>query len=77
MEELSLLRFDALAGYARQPHTLLTADERAWYSEDKEKVLGTIVQDRTDKDYVCIILGRDRIGPLSSCLPVRLVREIA
>jgi hypothetical protein len=62
MEELSLLRFDALAGYARKPHTLLTADEREWYSEAGEKVLGTIVQDRADKDYVCIVLGRDRIG---------------
>ncbi len=62
MEKLSPLRFDALAGYARQPHTLLTADERAWYSEEREKIIGTIVQDRTDKDYVCIVLGRDRIG---------------
>jgi hypothetical protein len=62
MEDLSLLRFDALAGYARQPHTLLTADERAWYSESGEKVLGTVVQDRADKDYVCIVLGRDRVG---------------
>jgi hypothetical protein len=62
MKDLSLLRFDALAGYARQPHTLLTADERAWYSEAGERVLGTVVQDRSDKDYVCIILGRDRVG---------------
>src|SRR5580704_16125584 len=62
MERLSPLRFDALAGYARQPFTLLTADERDWYSEAREKVLGVIVQDRTDKDYVCVDLGRDRVG---------------
>lgn len=62
MEKLSPLRFDALAGYARQPLTLLTSDERDWYSEAGEKVIGTIVQDRADKDYVCIVLGRDRVG---------------
>src|ERR1039458_150342 len=62
MEKLSLLRFDALAGYARTPWTLLFADERAWYSEAREKVLGTILQDHADKDYVCIVLGRDRVG---------------
>ncbi len=62
MEKLPSLRFDALAGYARTPLTLLTADERAWYSEERERVLGIIVQDRADKDYVCIVMGRDRIG---------------
>jgi hypothetical protein len=62
MENLSLLRFDALAGYARQPMTLLTGDERAWYSEAGERVLGTIIQDRSDKDYVCVVMGRDRVG---------------
>jgi hypothetical protein len=62
MEKLSSLRFDALAGYARNPWTLLTADEREWYSDANEKVLGVLVQDRMDKDYVCVIMGRDRIG---------------
>jgi hypothetical protein len=62
MEKLSPLRFDALAGYARTPFTLITADEREWFSEEQEKVLGVIVQDRTDKDYVCVVMGRDRVG---------------
>jgi hypothetical protein len=62
MEKLSPLRFDALAGYARTPFTLITADERGWFSEEQEKVLGVIVQDRTDKDYVCVVMGRDRVG---------------
>ena len=62
MEKLSSLRFDALAGYARTPWTLLTADEREWYSEANERVLGVLVQDRMDKDYVCVVMGRDAIG---------------
>ncbi len=32
MEKLSPLRFDSLAGYARTPFTLITADEREWFS---------------------------------------------
>ena len=62
METISSLRFDALAGYARAPFTLLAGDELGWYSEANEKVLGTIVRDRTDKDHVCIVMGRDRVG---------------
>jgi hypothetical protein len=62
MEKLSPLRFDALAGYARTPFTLITADEREWFSEEQEKVLGVIVQDRADQDYVCVVMGRDRVG---------------
>jgi hypothetical protein len=62
LEAISELRFDALAGYARSPLTLMAGTELGWYSEQNEKVLGAIVQDRTDRDYVCIVMGRDRIG---------------
>ena len=62
MEKLSPLRFDALAGIRPLTVYLLTADEREWFSEEQEKVLGVIVQDRADKDYVCIVMGRDRVG---------------
>jgi hypothetical protein len=40
----------------------MAGTELGWYSEQNEKVLGAIVQDRTDRDYVCIVMGRDRIG---------------
>lgn len=62
MEPLSRLRFDALAGYSRSPHTLIVGFELEWYSEANEKVLGVLIQDAVDKDYGCIVLGRDRIG---------------
>jgi hypothetical protein len=42
--------------------SLLTGIEHEWYSEQNEKVLGVIVQDRADEDFVCIISGRDRVG---------------
>lgn len=53
------LRFNALAGYAREPATVLIFGELEWYSTNDERVLGTIVQDRNDRDFGWITLGRD------------------
>ena len=62
MEPISQLRFDALAGYSRSPRTLVDSVELEWYSEANEKVLGVLIQDTTDGDYSCIVMGRDRVG---------------
>jgi hypothetical protein len=62
VKALSRQRYEALAGYSRTPLSLLTGIEHEWYSEQNEKVLGVIVQDRADEDFVCIISGRDRVG---------------
>jgi hypothetical protein len=59
MQRLSQLRFDALAGYIRDPRGALVSEEIRWYSDDDERVLGTILRDTVDDDYVSIILGRD------------------
>jgi hypothetical protein len=62
LERLTELRFNALAGYARSPWTWITSNELEWYSEGNEKVLGVVVQDTTDQDFACIVMGRDLIG---------------
>jgi hypothetical protein len=62
MEQLTKERFDALMGSTRNPWTRITGVEREWYSEQNEKALGVIVEDTTDNDYACIVLGRDRVG---------------
>jgi hypothetical protein len=49
-------------GIDAKPLTLIAGIEREWYSEQDEKVLAVIVQDTTDDDFVCIVLGRNRIG---------------
>jgi hypothetical protein len=59
---LTELRYDALAGYARSPWTWITSNELEWYSDGHEKVLGVIIQDTTDRDFACVVMGRDRIG---------------
>jgi len=62
MEQITKERFDGLMGSTRSPLTLIAGIEREWYSEQNEKVLGVIVQDAADDDFLCIVLGRDRIG---------------
>lgn len=60
MRPISSVRFNALAGYCRQPATLYTAEELGWYEHAGERVLGTLIRDRTDNDYAGIILAQDR-----------------
>jgi len=62
MQRLTRERFDALIVSSRSPWTRIAGIEKEWYSEQSEKVLCVIVQDTTDRDYTCIVLGRDRIG---------------
>lgn len=62
MEPVSQRRFDALAGYSRSPHTLVDSIELEWYSDANEKVLVVLILDTADRDYSCIVMGRDRVG---------------
>ncbi len=62
MHAIPLVRFNALAGYCRQPPTLYMAEELAWFEQGGERVLGTIIRDRTDSDFSGVVLGRDRKG---------------
>lgn len=60
MRPISLVRFNALAGYCRQPQTPLYAEELRWFEHGGERVLGILIRDRTDSDFGGMILGRDR-----------------
>lgn len=62
MRPISKVRFDALAGYARQPHTTFVAEELAWFEHGNERVLGTLILDKEDGDYGGIIMALDRKG---------------
>jgi len=62
MRRISLIRFNALAGYCRQPQTLLYGEELKWFEHGGERVLGILIRDRTDDDYGGMILGHDRKG---------------
>jgi len=59
---LSLVRFNALAAYARHPMAPYIGQEVAWFEHGAERVLGVAVRDRTDNDFGGIVLARDRRG---------------
>lgn len=52
-------RFNALAGYVRQPAFVMMLDELEWYSVAEDRALGVVFRDRIDDDFSWIILGRD------------------
>jgi hypothetical protein len=60
MKKISPIRFDALAGYARQPYASYMAEEIGWYEHEDERVLGLLVRDRGDNDFSGLIFARDR-----------------
>jgi ribosomal protein L30 len=59
IKPLSLMRFNALAGYSRLPATVLMFEELEWHGTNDERVIGALVEDREDEDFGWIVLGRD------------------
>jgi hypothetical protein len=59
IEELTKLRFDALAGYARKPAIGLYVEEIEWHATCGERLVGMVTYDRIDHDFGWIVLGRD------------------
>jgi hypothetical protein len=60
MKPISPIRFDALAGYARQPGIFAIAEEAGWYEHGNERVVGLLMRDRVDNDFGGIVFGRDQ-----------------
>jgi len=62
VKKIDVKRFNALAGMSRSPQAAYIGEELAWYSNNEETVIGVLLLDTIDKDYVAIILGRDEGG---------------
>lgn len=60
MIEPSKQRFDALAGYTRDPKVALFIQEAAWFSIDADRLIGLVAWDRQDHDFGWVVLGRDQ-----------------
>ncbi len=52
-------RFEALA-FSRLPTIKSIIDEREWYSDQDENVLGVVTWDKIDHDWGYLVLGRDK-----------------
>lgn len=62
MKRIPLIRFDALAGYARKPMIRIMAEELSWFQHADERLLGLVNRDRTDNDFGGHVFGKDRRG---------------
>jgi hypothetical protein len=56
---LSKKRFDALTSFSIRPAASNMGRELAWYTNEDESIIGTILQDSFDHDFAAILLGRD------------------
>lgn len=59
MQEISRVRFEALAAYCRRPETVLSAEEICWFQEHDEQLLIVLIRDRYDNDFSAMLLARD------------------
>lgn len=62
VRRITRLRFDALAGYCRDPRSEVYAEEVGWFEYGDARALGLLLLDRTDGDYGGLVLQRDRKG---------------
>jgi len=76
IKELPLKRFNALAGLSRSAAASYVSRELAWFSNEDETILGTLLIDTIDNDYVAILMARDEFGKYrcfdTECSIVRL-----
>jgi len=49
-------------GMARLHYVNVLYVEKEWWADEDERVLGAVIFDRTDEDWSCIVLGRDKTG---------------
>ncbi|XTZ64998.1 glycosaminoglycan attachment protein [Aeromonas salmonicida subsp. pectinolytica] len=57
--DLDPKRFNALAAQSRSPAAAYISEELAYYADEHEIVLGVVLRDTIDNDFVGILLGRD------------------
>lgn len=62
IHELDIKRFNALAGHSRSPAAAYMSEEIGWYTNEDETVLGILLLDIVDNDYVAILMARDESG---------------
>lgn len=59
LQDISEIRFNALAGYCRQPYALIAANEVRWLQAYNEDILIVVIRDVTDGDYSALLLAKD------------------
>lgn len=60
LKEVSAVRFNAIAGYARQPMSQVIGEEVSYFQNDDGSLMGMIIRDRADNDFSGILFGQDK-----------------
>lgn len=60
MEPISPIRFNAIAGYARQPQADLFGIELGYYQVHGGRIVGMLLQDIEDRDFFGMVFAQDR-----------------
>lgn len=76
MHPIDIKRFNALAAHSRSPAAAYVSQELAWFANENESLLATLLLDTVDDDFVGVILGRDDAGrfrciDVESSIPTR------
>lgn len=58
-------RFEALC-FLRRPNAKLFAEEREWYADQDENILGIVLLDKIDHDWSYVVLGRDELASFAA-----------
>lgn len=60
MKEISVVRFNAIAGYARQPMSQIYGEEIAYFEGANSSLMGMLIRDRLDNDFFGMLFGQDK-----------------
>lgn len=60
--EIDSKRFTALVNQSRSPAATYVSREIEWFATEDEAILGVVIMDTVDDDYLGIALGRDEVG---------------
>lgn len=60
--KLAEKRFNALAGHSRSPAAAYVSRELGWFTNQDESILGVLLLDTVDNDFVSIVMARDEHG---------------
>jgi len=62
VKQLPQARFNAYVNWIRSPAVDFVSEELTWYSDEEERVIGVVLRDIIDNDFVYVVLGRDEGG---------------
>ena len=62
VKKLDKKRFDALVFQSRSPGAAYISRELSWWTTSNESLIGVVIQDTIDDDFLGIVLGRDETG---------------